>query len=57
MRLVLAIFIIALVSASTSAGFQVPSGVYRLSQLSEAREKALNEGKALCFMYSNEAST
>lgn len=42
---------------SASAGFKLPSHVYRADQLEEAAEKAKGGDKALAFVYTDETST
>ncbi len=42
---------------SASAGFKIPSHVYRAEKLDEAAAKAKKDDKALAFVYTDETST
>jgi hypothetical protein len=44
-------------ASSTSAAFDIPSYVYRIDQLQQARERAKTEEKQIVFLYSNEHTT
>ena len=44
-------------ASSTLAAFEIPSYVYRIDQLQQAKEEAKNEEKQIVFLYSNEHST
>ena len=43
--------------ASVSAGFKLPSHVYRAADFDEAVTKAEEKNKALAFVYTDETST
>jgi hypothetical protein len=56
--IVLMVLLVLTLSASlASAAFDVPSHVYRIDQLQQAKEEARADDKQIVFLYSNEHTT
>lgn len=50
-------FIFSLGLGSLQAGFKIPKGVFTVSELEEARDKAIEENKPLVFVLTDSGST
>lgn len=51
------VYILMLLSTVAFAGFDLPRGIFRMSELDEARAKAEEEKKAITFVLTDEKST
>ncbi len=57
MKLLFSFVVLLVTVAGASAGFKLPSHVYRTDKLEAAVEKAKGGDKALAFVYTDETST